>query len=633
MGIVWAYDGKNDRTLLFGGFDSQHRPLSDIWAFSSATVEQVTTNAGEVVTNSVLGASAWTKLTGFEDLGSPQPRGGASMIFYGDYIYDRAISNYCVSGNAQKIVMYGGTDGKTYFNDTWVYDDSDNRWVLVQPFGEHSLGPAPRAFATMEFAQNIMGEFNSDNDPPCASPAAYLFGGRRGTIPTGKDTDFDYVDDGLEYELGGPAAGRDPRINKLVYKDKTSTETVPYNFQRMSSYPSLVDVYPGLQLGAIANFETLRSRDGVYASLFGLPYERHPDIFSGSFTTPGPTTPVGVDAERPDLVDLWYHRYGLDTPNDIRDVWELGYPLNNLVGISGAPAYAYSGRYCYGTDLDGTYPNNAQMELYSPLFDLLVPSADTVYPNPEDPGVFLGPYFLMFHEWLELADSEDSVRVEIVRPSTPSEITSRATGVGRPIRQILPERNNADNTTGTWRRVIVPLDIVGNETNLYLRFVLQSDAAGRAGGWYIDDVAIFQAGAIAGSSFPPDSTAYLTGQIPNNNLIDTNPVDSGGNYQFGLLPLGNYLVKSEDPGFTSVTVGPGDPEPVASPPIILPFDILITDIEVNSPADVTFDTIPGLVYQIEYTDALIPEFLGQWQFMTFFLATDITDDNYGSKFC
>ena len=411
-GHSMVYDAHNKRVVMFGGFDSEHRPLNDLWVYRLSTSESQTTNAAG--TNSVVtvtNSAEWKKIVNFQDTQRPQPRGGASLVYYGDYDYNRGIGPYFVSANKQKVVLFGGTDGKTYFNDTWVFDDGGSifslssftnisgsvsnrdRWVLVNPVGEQSQGPSPRAFASMVWAQNGRSSPNptgsreyranaitddvEPEQPKGAKPAVYLFGGRCGTLPTGKDTDFDMVDDGVEYELGGPRAGRDPRINRLVQPDQTN-ETIPFAYNKVGSMP-----IAAVPRAAIANFESLNNVDGIYATHYGLPSETHVE---GDRTQRDESTPAfddrrGIDAMRVDQNQLWFHRYGGEDPFDPRDVWEVGVPNKPGLDSNAVPPYAYSGRWCYGTSLRGPYPNDAIMELYSPLMDLRMANPNSTATN------------------------------------------------------------------------------------------------------------------------------------------------------------------------------------------------------------------------------------------------------------
>jgi len=619
-GHTMVYDAANERTVMFGGFDKDHKPLNDLWVYKRPTAEMVVTN-GEgtnavVSTVTVTNGAVWQEITAFQDTQRPQPRGGASMVYWGDFDYTRGIGAYGVAANKQKIILFGGTDGKAYYNDTWVFDDEGVRWILVSPNGEQGQGPDPRAFASMVWAQNgrnapdlngnttyranaVSTDFDGSDNPKYARAAIYLFGGRKGTLPTGSDTDSDIVDDGTEYEIGGPSAGRDPRINRLIEPAKTN-ESIPFGFNKVGSMPAS----SLLSRGAIATLESLRHDEGGFATVTGVPYETHPDALSQiNWTTPY-TGRVGVDGDRPDETTLWYHRFGGENPFDERDVWALGIPDDTFIGGNGAPPYAYSGRWCYGTKLNGTYPNNAIMDLYSPLVNLRI---------PPDPGVgtstnYPTSYFLVFNEWLDLSGSGDVVRVEALRPQTPADILTRKTGLAKPIITIVPDRNVAANTTGAWRKVIAPLDAVANETSVYFRFTLQTDSNGVAGGWYIDDVAVMQGGMISGFlTNAPNAKVVLYGANYNGHVQASTLADTNGFFQFGLLPLGNYNI-----GSLAGTLGPlnlGDTNTTANLGATNAADVVISSIIVGNPTLVTWPTSPGLKYEIDFRTNILT---GSW---------------------
>ena len=451
---------------------------------------------------------------------------------------------------------------------------------------------SPNPSGSREYRANAKTDDVEPEQPKGAKPAVYLFGGRCGTLPTGKDTDFDMIDDGIEYELGGPKAGRDPRINRLVQPMETN-ETIPFAYHRIGSMP--LDFAPR---AAIATFESLNNIEKIYAFRHGLPSESH---LEGDRTAVFPATAGGeqvfddirgVDARRVDQIHLWFHRFGGEDPFDPRDVWDVGVPNKPGLGSNAAPPYAYSGRWCYGTSLRGPYPNDTIMELYSPLVDLRMANPNSTATN------YMNSYFLVFHEWLDLNDSNDVVRVDAVRPETPADINTRQTGVNKPVLPALPNRNNMFNTRGQWRRVIVPLDNVNNESNVYFRFTLQSDSNGVAGGWYIDDVAVLQAAEISGAfTNMPGVDVVLYGKNYNGNIYDATFTDGNGRFMFGFLPLGDYVFGSVSTVYGPVSLTGSNT--AFSVGVTNLAGVMFTDIT-GMPRTVTWPAVPGITYRLQY---------------------------------
>lgn len=658
-GHSMLYDDVNDRVLLFGGFDANNQPLNDLWQYSStiSEVEQCTTNVVEgsnVVTCAmvpVTNAAAWSEITDFQDNQRPSPRGGAMLVFFGGEYYKRgAGEQYGIRYKRDKVVLFGGTDGKNYFNDLWYFDELEenwdidttvpNRWVLADPGGQHSSGPAPRAFGQMVYAQNGfltpdlagLGTYahSGDDTNRADQSVIYLFGGRSGTLPTSKDTDRDLVDDGQEYELGGPAAGRDPRIN-AIFENTISAESVPFTMTRLGTWPGRL---PGMGLrgrAPIADFEALSYHERVHGWRMGIqygslniPWQGYPletthleqyYVIKDETVYPveDPNTnrivyAIGVQALVPDWTNMWWHKHGIGDPQDPRDLWQLGRPSNLSIGTNGAPPYAYSGRWVYGTSLSGAYGPNSVMELYSPIFSLTLPPT---FERTKPAGPFLSPFyhensfFLVFHEWVDLADSNDFIRVDAVRPETPADVATRVSGATRPAINLVANRNNAANTKGSWRRVIVPLDILGNQSNLYFRFTLQSDAANQAGGWYIDDVAILQGSEISGVvTGGAGMEICLIGENFNENQQVCTTTDANGNYSFGFLPQGNYqLVVGGVTNGPLFLTGPGMVSNITfSAPAP---DPEFTGIMHNSPLVLTWAVTNSFVYRLDYSTNLV----------------------------
>ncbi len=596
----WAHNMVSalNGVVIFGGFDDNHKPLNDTWYFDGTNWVELLSVDGE----------------------RPRPRGGAAMglVTEIDYPYlDPPFRDkYTDTGD---IALFGGTDGNTYLNDTWMLYFTmidTNRfveWVNMIPNGPQGGGavdplfgfeaanyqaPAPRAFMA----------YNSDG------PWLRMFGGRTGTLPTSRDTDGDWIDDGMEMELGGPAAGRNPTVNALNPASLLldPVEKMPYAYKRLG----------GIRYGGerdseyIADFEALSFNafrtffDTDLAFEYKLPMQGFTNgCLSWIALSMGET---GYDAYLPHYTNLWYHRLEAGIPG-VQDVWTLGSPVD--VGIQNAmPPYANSGRWCFGTDLKGLYPNSAIMALYSPLFNLELPD----WWLSSDPSNLNG-YFLIFHEWLDLADQGDTVVIEAIRPRMPSDVIQRQTGVGRPIITVLPRRNNSYNTTGEWRRVIVSLESIANQTNLYLRFVLQSDSAGRAGGWYIDDVAIVQGGLLRGI-YTNSAFVHLLGEL-STNAINTVAVGTGGRFGFELLPSGNYRVLAGDGAGADTVMGGGTWSTMITswddaPPITL------VSITINSPVHLLWTAVPGLTYQVQYSTPSSILTANPWTPLADVMATD-----------
>ncbi len=597
--------------VMFGGFDVNNEPLNDLWLWEN-TLDN------------------WYEITNFANVDSgeyitdpnrPNPRGG--------HIFHK------INGRPS---IFGGTDGQFYYNDAWVLQEGQNpstvdlndpdaistpwRWILANPYGERSGTPPARAFAAFD--------------------GQYMFGGRTGTLPTSKDTDNDWVDDGMEHSLGGPDAGRDPRVNALFDRNggfypildwgfslnTNAAEKIPFAFQRLGGYsweeefwsipgtpaPGQYNAYPR---GAVADFEALsfsheRSNgdlefEAMYGGApFNTPIQGHR---MPSPTIPGFEMRTGFDGMLVSFTNLWYRAA------DLEGGWELGPPQ------SGTPKSARSGRWCYGTDLKDFYNNDAVEELYSPILQLTLPfNADESTDTSNNNGIYL-----VFHEYLDLNDSGDNVRVEAIRPTTAADILTRVSGQGRPTVTVLPDRNNSFNTTdGQWRRVVVSLEPLQNQENVYLKFVFESDGAGRANGWFIDDVAILQSGEISGILNPAtsadvylfgDTSAFGTNNVINDPIMSTVASGTGGFGFSGLIPAGKYKLMSDTGSSQTTDVGLSGSWTVAGLTVDQ-VDRIIIGITVNSPALLTWNSIPGVEYLVFYATPQSLATGSPWQYLS-----------------
>jgi N-acetylneuraminic acid mutarotase len=106
--VYLPVDGK---VIVFGGYDGITY-YNDTWAYD-------------------LAENTWTNLSPTGD--PPAARDGQSMIFDP------------VSG---KLILFGGWNGRTEFNDTWAYDPAANTWTELHPTGDL---PAPRDSQAMVY--------------------------------------------------------------------------------------------------------------------------------------------------------------------------------------------------------------------------------------------------------------------------------------------------------------------------------------------------------------------------------------------------------------------------------------------------------------------------------------------------
>jgi len=124
-----VYDDMDQQIILFGGWDKEESAhLDDTWAYDPIE-------------------NTWTELTPAGDV--PSARGSHSMA------YDPVLN---------AVILFGGTDSTSYFDDTWIYDFATNTWTEVLPTGEI---PPARAGHRMAY------------DP--SSGTVLLFGGWNGT--------------------------------------------------------------------------------------------------------------------------------------------------------------------------------------------------------------------------------------------------------------------------------------------------------------------------------------------------------------------------------------------------------------------------------------------------------------------
>jgi hypothetical protein len=122
-GQAMAYDAIHNRTVLFGGSDVNNAANGETWLWNGSSWSNVTSGAG-----------------------GPSPRFGHAMA------YDAV---------RRVVVLFGGTNGSTNFNDVWEWNGDTLHWQQIFPSG--SL-PAGRAYAALSWF-----------DP--TTPGVAMFGG------------------------------------------------------------------------------------------------------------------------------------------------------------------------------------------------------------------------------------------------------------------------------------------------------------------------------------------------------------------------------------------------------------------------------------------------------------------------
>jgi N-acetylneuraminic acid mutarotase len=128
-----VFDSATGQVILFGGWsDGTSTHVNDTWAYDPA-------------------ANTWTNLEPTGDV--PTVRGGQCMI------YDQ---------DQDRVILFGGWDESTYFNDIYAYDPNANTWTNLNPAGDvpsvrygHKMVYDPTAGTVVLFGgYNLISEFD-----------------------------------------------------------------------------------------------------------------------------------------------------------------------------------------------------------------------------------------------------------------------------------------------------------------------------------------------------------------------------------------------------------------------------------------------------------------------------------------
>ncbi|MFP4459409.1 MAG: hypothetical protein ACLFSQ_07465 [Candidatus Zixiibacteriota bacterium] len=164
--------------------------------------------------------------------------------------------------------------------------------------------------------------------------------------------------------------------------------------------------------------------------------------------------------------------------------WQWGKP--NPIA---SPSQAYSDSFCWGTNLEGFYHDNANWILEQTIFisEIDFP-AIRFWQWYSFAGDFMGELF----DGGNLKISTDGGETfEILHPDRRYDITYDGL-IAEYNDYLYGEPAFGGQTNGNyWHPVTFDMSEYSDEVSIYLRFEIASDAMGRASGWYIDNMQIF----------------------------------------------------------------------------------------------------------------------------------------------
>ncbi len=192
-------------------------------------------------------------------------------------------------------------------------------------------------------------------------------------------------------------------------------------------------------------------------------------------------------------VDLEIDDGRLSATPDSGETWGWGEPDTSLIPLPGA----HSGTHCWGTILNGNYPNIADLSLDLQLFtgDLVNPVL-TFWQWYQFDGEFESRYFDGGNVKLSTDGGESFSVIEPVG-GYPGTISSHNPFTGG-------EPGFGGMETGNFWHLVV-FDLSDVDTNfVIIRWEVGTDGSGNAIGWYIDDIKITERENILGANRLPE---------------------------------------------------------------------------------------------------------------------------------
>jgi N-acetylneuraminic acid mutarotase len=169
LGGSMVYIPSASKLLLFGGWAGGTTYINSMWGYD-------------------LAANTWADLT------TGRTKQG-TLVATGPLPAARATQAMVYDPSTGKVMVFGGFDGTSYYNDTWAFDPATNVWTKLSPAGSV---PGARAGHSLVYDSNsakmiLFGGWNGSdelNDTWAYDPATNTWTNLRptGRIPTARDS-------------------------------------------------------------------------------------------------------------------------------------------------------------------------------------------------------------------------------------------------------------------------------------------------------------------------------------------------------------------------------------------------------------------------------------------------------------
>lgn len=318
--------------------------------------------------------------------------------------------------------------------------DSDYEFVRIMRFNGQSNGWQTQMIDLTPYGgQQVFLLFNLVTDGSVTRPGWYI-----------DDIALNAPDTVAPAAPANLAANQDALGNvTLTWTAPADTDLKEYKIYRSTVSGSNYELI-GTSVTTTFTDSTTEDETTYYYVVTAKDFSNNESAYSNevSITIAGPDTIFSDDFEGSND-NGWTH-------SGTNDVWERGTPT-----AAGGPTGAVSGVNVWGTDLDGTYLNNSNFSLYSPVIDLTGVTNAT----------------LTFAHWYELETNYDKGYVEI------------STNGGSSWTQLGVYSHSINGKTWTTPSFDISA-YTGN--NVQIRFRVNTDGSVTKLGWYIDDFRILE---------------------------------------------------------------------------------------------------------------------------------------------